>query len=58
MWPLYETTDIIMNSLFNENDKVLGFDKMYLKKKLLDITTKENLFWFNGKLFKHIEEAH
>lgn len=57
MWPLYETTDIIMNSLFNENDKVLGSDKMYFKK-LLDITTKEHLFWFNGKLFKHIEEAH
>jgi len=52
--PLDETIDIIMNSLFEKSDKVLGFNRMYFKK-LLDIATKDIMFWFNGTLYKQIE---
>nr|XP_027208585.1 uncharacterized protein LOC113802249 [Penaeus vannamei] len=52
--PLDETIDIIMNSLFDKSDKVLGFHRMYFKK-LLDIATKGIMFWFNGTLYKQIE---
>ncbi|XP_069976323.1 uncharacterized protein, partial [Penaeus vannamei] len=52
--PLDETIDIIMNSLFDKSDKVLGFNRMYFKK-LLDIATKDIMFWFNGTLYKQIE---
>ncbi|XP_069983548.1 uncharacterized protein [Penaeus vannamei] len=51
--PLDETIDIIINSLFDKSD-VLGFNRMYFKK-LLDIATKDIMFWFNGTLYKQIE---
>nr|XP_027237331.1 uncharacterized protein LOC113828534 [Penaeus vannamei] len=52
--PLDETIDIIINSLFDETDKGLGFNMMYFKKPF-DIATKDIMFWFNGILHNQSE---
>ena len=55
--PVKETCDIILDKLFpNFDSKFENFDKTSFKK-VLDICTKDNIFLFNGKMYKQIEGA-
>ena len=52
--PLEETIDIIINTLFSDNDYIQGLDSVNFRK-LLNFATKDILFYFGGKIYKQIE---
>ena len=53
--PLYETIDIILEKLFEDDDGLYqGFDKASFKK-LLELAVLDTHFVFNGKLYKRVE---
>ena len=52
--PLDETIDIAIDSLFNDNEFFMSFNKQQLKK-LLQLATKDNIFLFNGQLYSQID---
>ena len=52
--PLDETINIILDLLFAEIDSVNGMDRNQFKS-LLEIATKDIMFYFNGKLYKQID---
>ena len=53
--PLDETIDIAIKLLYpNENDIYMNFDKKQFKK-ILDMAVKDNIFFFNNKLYSQID---
>ena len=52
--PLDETIDIAIDSLFNDNEFFMNFNKQQLKK-LLQLATKDNIFLFNSQLYSQID---
>ncbi|XP_042892250.1 uncharacterized protein LOC122266530, partial [Penaeus japonicus] len=52
--PLQETSNIILEALFNNDSTVHGINKRQFKN-LLDIATKDILFMFNDQTFKQID---
>ena len=52
--PLVETTDIICNQLFKDQEFVSGMDKSVFRE-LLTLAMEETCFVFDGKLFKQCD---
>ena len=52
--PLDETIDIILQMLFEVNETVNGLNKNQFRN-LLELATKDIMFYFNGKLYKQID---
>ena len=52
--PLEETINICLNKLFNNTSLYKGFSKKQFKN-LLEISSKNIMFFFNGKLYQQID---
>ena len=52
--PLKETTDIVTNTLFEQNLNTFGLEKKQLEK-LLTISTSDSVFTFNNKLYAQVD---
>jgi hypothetical protein len=55
--PIKETIDIILNQIFVKSSELFyGFTKTEFAS-LLELCTKDNMFLFDGKLYKQIDGA-